>query len=387
MKFGYFSHVWGRPGATPAQRYEELWREIELADEVGFDYAFSVEHHFSPSESWMSSPAMFCTGAAARTDRIRVGPMGYVPALHNPIAIVEEIAALDQVLNGRLEVGIASGVAPTYFGPFGAKFEERKERAKECVDLLRAAYGTDDDSFGFTGPFHEYSDVSMSFAPVQRPHPPLWIPTRDRRTLRWLAEIGAHTSSTMIVPRKALEVVYRHYVDWWKAAGHPGVPNIGYWTLVHVGESDEEAISRAAPHLIHTLTKTLLYGKGTPAPETGNGELSTADILANAGDINFLLDNNLIFVGSPETVADRIRAAADEGVFNTLLGEFTFGMMSEAEVEASTRLFATEVMPALADHEPYGDKKAEQNARKGTVYDESEERLVSERLQALGYIE
>jgi alkanesulfonate monooxygenase SsuD/methylene tetrahydromethanopterin reductase-like flavin-dependent oxidoreductase (luciferase family) len=347
MKFGYFSHVWGRPGITPAQRYEELWREIALAEEVGFEYAFSVEHHFSPSESWMPSPAMFCTGVAQHTERIRVGPMGYVPALHNPIAIVEEIAALDQVLDGRLELGIASGVAPGYFGPFGANFAERKERMTECVDLLRAAY-VSDEPFSFEGPFHTYSDVSMSFPPAQRPYPPLWIPTRDRKTLRWLAEIGAHTSSTMIVPRKALSVVYRHYVDWWQQAGHAGTPDIGYWSLVHVGESDEEAITRAAPHLIHTLTKTLLYGRGAD-----DGTLSTATILANAGDIDFLLKHNLIFVGSPDTVAAKIRAAAEEGVFNTLLAEFNFGFLSEAELDTSVRLFADEVVPKLRDYQPY----------------------------------
>jgi alkanesulfonate monooxygenase SsuD/methylene tetrahydromethanopterin reductase-like flavin-dependent oxidoreductase (luciferase family) len=352
MKFGYFSHVWGRPGATPAQRYEELWREIALADEVGFDYAFSVEHHFSPNESWMPSPAMFCAAAAQHTNRIRLGPMGYVPALHNPIAIVEEIAALDHVLGGRLEVGIASGVAPSYFGPFGAKFSERKERMTECVDLLRTAYAADGEPFEFAGPFHEYSDVSMSFGPAQRPHPPLWIPTGTRGTLRWLASIGAHTSSTMIVPRKALGVLYRHYVDWWQQAGQAGKPDIGYWTLVHVGETDEEAISRATPHMIDTLTKTLQYGRGRAA-RGDDGTLNTATILANAGDIDFLLEHNLVFVGSPETVARQIRSAADEGAFNTLLGEFTFGRLSENELETSVRLFADEVMPKVRDHQPY----------------------------------
>lgn len=353
MKFGYFSHVWGREGITPAQRYDELWREIALADDVGFDYAFSVEHHFSPAESWMPSPAMFCAGAAQHTSRIRIGPMGYVPALHNPIAIVEEIAALDQVLGGRLEVGVASGVAPSYFGPFGAKFEERKERMTECVDLLRAAYG-DNDTIDFTGPFHSYEGVTPTFRPAQLPHPPLWIPTNTRKTLRWLAEIGAHTSSTMIIPRKASEVVYRHYVNWWQEAGHAGVPDIGYWTLVYVGDTDDEAISKAAPHMIHTLTKTLKYGPGAAgASKPGDGSLSTATILEHAGDIDFLLDHNLIFVGSPDTVASRIRKAADEGVFNTVLGEFNFGFLSDAEREDSVRLFADEVMPALRDYEPY----------------------------------
>ena len=57
MKFAHFSHIWGKPGMTPHRRYEELWRELELCDELGFDYSFCVEHHFRPDESLMSSPS------------------------------------------------------------------------------------------------------------------------------------------------------------------------------------------------------------------------------------------------------------------------------------------------------------------------------------------
>src|SRR2546423_12366500 len=87
VQFGYFSHVWNRPGMTPAQRYAQLWRELALADEFGFDYAFAVEHHFSPHESWMPSPAGFCAGAAACTRRLRVCAMGYVAPADGPVRI------------------------------------------------------------------------------------------------------------------------------------------------------------------------------------------------------------------------------------------------------------------------------------------------------------
>ena len=157
----------------------------------------------------------------------------------------------------------------------------------------------------------------------------------------------------MIVPRKALGLLYRHYVDWWRAAGHRGKPNIGYWTLVHVGQSDDEAISRAAPHVAHTLTRTLGYGSNGGPPPSPGGELSTAAILSWVGDIGFLLDHNLIFVGSPDSVVRQIRTAAAEGGFNTLLAELNLGLMDEAELAASTRLFATDVVPALRAYDPY----------------------------------
>ena len=65
MRFAHFAHVWGKRGMTPHERYEQLWRELAVADDVGFDYAFSVEHHFTPQESWMSSPNLFAVAAAA----------------------------------------------------------------------------------------------------------------------------------------------------------------------------------------------------------------------------------------------------------------------------------------------------------------------------------
>ena len=77
MKFAHFSHVWAKAGLSPAARYEQLWRELELCDELGFDYGFCVEHHFRPDESLMSAPQLYTIAAGARTKRIRLGGMGH----------------------------------------------------------------------------------------------------------------------------------------------------------------------------------------------------------------------------------------------------------------------------------------------------------------------
>ena len=119
MKFAHFSHIWAKPGMTPHQRYEELWRELALCDELGFDYGFCVEHHFRPDESWSSSPSLYAIGAAARTKRMRFGPMGYIVPLYHPLRLAEEIAVVDQMMGGRLELGLVPGINPDYFRPFG----------------------------------------------------------------------------------------------------------------------------------------------------------------------------------------------------------------------------------------------------------------------------
>ncbi len=153
MKFAHFSHVWGKPGMTPHQRYEELWRELQLCDGLGYDYAFCVEHHFRPDESWISSPSVYIVGAAARTRKIRVGSMGYIVPLYHPLRLAEEIALVDQMIGGRMELGLVPGINADYFKPFGFDYNLRKSPTLEFVEYLRAAYG-ETQPFSFHGEVH-----------------------------------------------------------------------------------------------------------------------------------------------------------------------------------------------------------------------------------------
>ena len=359
MKFSSFSHVWNKPRMTAAERYEELWRELALCDELGFDYGFAVEHHFSPHESWMPSPPVYCAGGAARTRRMRLGPMGYVVPLYDPIRIVEEVAVLDQVLNGRLEVGLVSGIVPSYFGPYKADFENRRALANEGLALIKAAFASD-GPFSFDGPYHQYRDVKLSVKRVQKPHPPLWVQSRDPDTLEFLAKEGVSTGYLLFMPRDDVAPRYREYLRLWREAGHPQKPNIGYWTLVYVDKTDEEAVAKAAPNIVHAFTQVFGFGDvgGINQWELAEnyvkrGELGAAEIARNMTNVDYLLKRNVVFVGSPETVAWRIREAAEEGLFNTVFCEFNLGSMSDEELMRSVRLFGTEVIPALRDFEPY----------------------------------
>ncbi|HXG35350.1 MAG TPA: LLM class flavin-dependent oxidoreductase, partial [Dehalococcoidia bacterium] len=211
MKFAHFSHVWNKEGMTPSERYEQLWRELELCDEIGFDYAFTVEHHFNPRESWMPSPSIYCARAAACTRRIRLGAMGYVAPLYDPIRILEEVAVLDHLLSGRLEVGLVSGILPDFFVPYKADFPNRRQRTLEAISLLKTAFSAE-DPFSFAGQFYQYEDVTLSVKPFQKPHPPLWVESRDRDTLAFLAREGLHTGYLMLYPREEAVPRYQEYL-------------------------------------------------------------------------------------------------------------------------------------------------------------------------------
>ena len=359
MKFGHVSHVWNKPGMSAADRYDQLWRELALADELGFDYGFTVEHHFRPIESWMPAPPIYCTGAAARTRRLRLGPMGYIVPLYDPLRIVEDAAVLDNILHGRLELGLVSGIAPDYFTPYKADFQNRRALTHEALALVKTAFATE-GPFSFEGPYHQYKDVTLSVRPLQQPHPPMWIQSRDRETLTLLAREGVNTGYLFFLPREEAAPRYREYLGWWQEAGHAQKPNIGYWALVYVDETDEAAVEKATPHVVHAFTKVFGFGDvgGMPYWRLAEnfekrGEHGAAEIARHVADVPYLLDRNLVFIGSPETVARRIREAATEGLFNTMLAELNIGYLDEADLMRSIRLFGTQVLPALRDFEPY----------------------------------
>jgi len=359
MKFGHFSHVWNRPGMTPADRYDQLWRELALCDALGFDYAFAVEHHFRAHESWMPSPAAYCAGAAAHTRRLRIGPMGYVAPLYDPLRIVEEAAVLDNMLHGRLELGLVSGIVPTYFTHYQADFPHRRERTNEALAIVKTAFASD-GPWSYDGVYHQYHDVTLSVRPLQSPHPPLWIQSRDPETLALLAREGAHTGYLFFMPRTDVAPRYREYLAQWRAAGHAGKPNIAYWVLVYVDETDELALERARPHIVHAFSQVFGFGDtgGLHPSELADnyerrGEPGAAEIARHITDVEYLVTRDLAFVGSPETVTRQIRGAATEGLFNTVFGEFNIGYLPEDDLMRSIRLFGTQVLPALRDLEPY----------------------------------
>jgi len=362
MNFAHFSHIWGKPGMTPYQRYEELWRELELCDQLGFDYGFCVEHHFRPDESWMSSPSLYAVGAGARTRRMRVGPMGYIVPLYHPLRLAEEIAIVDQMLGGRLELGLVPGINADYFRPFGLDYSHRKSPTLEFVDYMRAAYG-DTQPFSFHGEDFHTDNTEISVQPAQRPHPPLWMMSRDPQTLEFCAKNAINPGYFLIYPRSDAAPRYRKFLADWLTLHPARKPRIAYCTIVYVDESDDRAIETAL------FRASRAYEGFLPKPEPGDtfedrvrkhaskfigrGEPGASAIMANLFDPNYLQNNELVFIGSPETVAQKIQSAAKAGVFNVFMGEFNFSDLPQSDLMRSIRLFGEKVIPALRGYEPF----------------------------------
>ena len=362
MKFAHFSHIWAKPGMTPHQRYEQLWRELKACDELGYDYSFCVEHHFRPDESWMSSPSLYAVGAGARTKRLRIGPMGYIVPLYHPLRLAEEIAIVDQMLGGRMELGLVPGINADYFRPFGLDYSQRKSPTLEFVDYLSAAFG-EAQPFSFHGQEFHTDNARISVQPAQLPHPPLWMMSRDPQTLEFCARHAINPGYFLVYPRADAAPRYRKFLADWKATGRAQKPNIAYCSVVYVDESDDKAIETALFRASRAYEGFLKPPKPGETFEerakehakmfVGRGEPGASEIMQHLFDADYLFKHDLVFIGSPQTVAAKIRAAAQAGVFNVFMGEFNFADLPEDALLRSIRLFGEKVIPALSGFEPF----------------------------------
>jgi alkanesulfonate monooxygenase SsuD/methylene tetrahydromethanopterin reductase-like flavin-dependent oxidoreductase (luciferase family) len=289
--------------------------------------------------------------------------MGYIVPLYHPLRLAEEIAIVDQMLNGRMECGLVPGINADYFRPFGLDYNFRKTPTLEFVDYLRAAFG-ETQPFSFHGEnFNTAEDTVLSVQPAQKPHPPLWMMSRDPRTLEFCAQNGINPGYFLVYPRADAAPRYRKFLEDWGTAGWPRKPNIAYCTIVYVDETDEKALDVA----LHRAARA--YEGFLPPPKPGEtfeervrehakkfigrGEPGASEIMANLFDADYLMKHELVFIGSPETVANKIRATAEAGLYNVFLGEFNFSDLPADDLMRSIRLFGEKVIPALRDYEPF----------------------------------
>ena len=129
---------------------------------------------------------------------------------------------------------------------------------------------------------------------------------------------------------------------------------MAWWALTYVDETDEAALEKALPHALEA--HALFFSIGPEASQEryaklfrARGEPGAAEVALNMTNPDYLLENDLLLIGSPETVARKIEAAAREGFFNTMFFELDFGELGEEDLMRSIRLLGEEVIPGLRD--------------------------------------
>jgi alkanesulfonate monooxygenase SsuD/methylene tetrahydromethanopterin reductase-like flavin-dependent oxidoreductase (luciferase family) len=191
MRFGLFGSAQSRRGeGAGAQGFRDYVDYNVEAEALGFHASFLVEHHFS-GIGQVSAPLALLAWVAARTSRLRLGTAVLVLPWHNPVLLAEEAATFDLLSGGRLEFGVGKGYRHTEFHGFALPAAEAGPRFEEALDIILKAWQCD-TRFSHHGRFWRFDDILVEPAPLQRPHPPLWMAAGSASSIAAAARRGAN---------------------------------------------------------------------------------------------------------------------------------------------------------------------------------------------------
>ncbi len=338
MRFGLFGGARTEIGeqASDSRIYTDYVDYICEAEALGFQSVFLVEHHFT-GFGQISATLSFLTYLAAKTSTIRLGTAVLVLPWHNPALLAEQAATLDLLSNGRLDLGIGKGYRWGEFHGFCIPMEEAGERYDEAVTFLRKAW-TAKGRFSHHGKRWHYEDIVVEPAPVQKPHPPLWIGAFSPGSIRQAAEngfnllLGQNGSPELVAESIG---IYRKAVEAQGRAYDPMMVGLTRALHIALNAEEREAAHRLRMQFMRNVQQLSLSPSGnSPALGRPRRALGEED-MRKANETDALL-------GAPEEIVGRLKKLQSGGVEYVLLIDVG-GSLS------ALRMFAREVMPEFTD--------------------------------------
>lgn len=335
--------------------YARYIRELELADELGFDGICVNEHH-QTAYGLMPAPNLIAASLARTTKNAKIAILGRaLPLVSNPVAIAEEFAMLDNLSDGRIITGFVRGIGTEYYAS-GANPSLSHARYYEAHDLILRAW-TEPGPFRFTGRHYEFEYVNIWPRPVQQPHPPVWIPSQgSTETVVWCAHPSRkYTYLQTFSPVAAAKKGFDTYRDVAQSHGYAAEQSQMGWALpMYVAETDAQARAEVTPHIENFFNHFLHYPLVARLPPGYTSIASTKALIeqkfklrASHQSAESLLEMGMVIAGSPKTVRETIIARHKELGFGHLIAMLQIATQPAAQTESSMRLFATEVAPHL----------------------------------------
>src|SRR4051794_15678784 len=373
MRFGiFYEHQIPRPwGDDGEQRLmQDALEQIELADRVGLDSVWEVEHHFLEEYSHSSASGVFLGAASQRTKRIRLGfgilplPLGY----QHPARVAESAAMLDLVSGGRVELGTGETSSGAELEGFGVDRETKRAQWEEMLPLV-ARMMVEEPFAGADGRFLQMPPRNVVPKPLQKPHPPLWVACSRRETIRLAAEKGVGALSFSFVEPEEAKAWVHEYRDIIASercvpGGFAVNPQVAVVLPMMCASDESQAIERGidgAHFFGYALAHYYVFGDHRPGRTNiyeeflaRRDEVGFARSIITADDAALgvrVLQHGLGSlrgaIGTPEQVRDLCRryeqAGVDQVIFNLQAGRTRHEHICEA-----IELFAAEVLPEFA---------------------------------------
>jgi alkanesulfonate monooxygenase SsuD/methylene tetrahydromethanopterin reductase-like flavin-dependent oxidoreductase (luciferase family) len=358
MKFGIFYEMqlprpWG-----PTSEYElfqNALTQVELADRLGYDFAWEVEHHFLEEYSHSSAPEVFLAAASQRTKQIRLAHGIIQLTTNHPARVAERVSTLDLLSHGRVELGIGEGSSITELHPFDRRFRDKRLVWEDAVRALIPMFSQ--EGVEYHGEYFDFPLRNVLPKPLQQPHPPLWVACSQIETIEMAGRRGMGALGFQFVSAEAAKAwVHRYYNAYLhhheKLCDYQTNPNIAVVSGFMCAETDEEAQRRAEGWTFFQFTLGFYNREGPQKP-------GSVDLWAEyqkwlqtpAGQRT----RGTGLIGSPETIRQRLRKFEQSNVDQVILLNQA-GKNKHEHICESLERFAEEIMPEFHDREPEHQK-------------------------------
>lgn len=354
MRFGWLTLAMSPAPEEDAARIGQILEQVVEAERLGFAGAWLTEHYFT-GESVYNDAILFAAAAAMRTERIRLGFAVVQMPFHHPVRLATQLALLDNLSGGRIDVGVGRGtIYNEYeFAGHGLTSADSRARMEEGTEILRRAWT--EAPLRHEGRYYKLDVPAIRPRPVQRPGPPLWRSVISPGSFAECGRLGLPILTARL-PVEAIRDRWARYRAGLEEGGHGEaarealLERAALWRYVHVAESDARAedeiaalLTEARAHMLH-MRAANNPADFAPDPAAMNPWADPA--VGHEEGVAMAMETGSIY-GSPATVRDRVAELRDAGVRH-LLCQTGFGDMDHERNLASMRLFGAEVMPAFA---------------------------------------
>jgi alkanesulfonate monooxygenase SsuD/methylene tetrahydromethanopterin reductase-like flavin-dependent oxidoreductase (luciferase family) len=351
MHIGLMMECDYRQGRTQREAFDEAFALAETAEAVGYDGVWFAERHFAPPggtgpiPSVASAPLVWATAIAARTSRLRVGTAVLVLPLGHPVRMAEEVATLDNISQGRVDLGVGRSSFPRSYDGYDISYAESRARFEEFLQVMRLAFTQ--ERFSYTGKYYTFRDVCMIPKPYQQPHPPLRAAATTRETFGSMGRLGLPIFAG--VGAAVMSDVGQALLDYrsgWHEAGHPGDGDVVLRLPIYVAETTARALAEPQDSAMHHYARLREALTRSAAATDGGARATRAERLSTL-TYDDVTRERVVF-GTPEDVAKRLQCLQETLRLSGVIMEANVGGRIPPEsVLRSIRLFGQEVAPRL----------------------------------------
>ncbi|GAA1545134.1 LLM class flavin-dependent oxidoreductase [Actinomadura kijaniata] len=349
VSLGYELEVRGRSREVEQQAFRNVMDQVVLADRLGYDTAWFVEHHFTRGFSHSSAPDLVLAGISQRTERIHLGLGVVLLPFQSPIRTAERVATLDVISGGRVEFGTGRGASPLEYQAFQRPFEQSRKLWEETLEAVLAIWNADGQPVSRSGEFFEIPDVSVYPRPVQVPHPPVWVASTSLDGYLAAAKQGYNLLGMTML--KGLDDVAEDIARYKRCLADngfdPDTRRVALMIPWHVAPTQQEAVETAADPVLWYLRRQVNL---VAPPDYTDARHATHRVLGQQAvgmppeeAMAVLRDQTMVVIDDVEGSRKAVERIREAGATDLIL-QAQVGGLAHDRVCASMELFMSEVM-------------------------------------------